>query len=117
MVEGIGWGEEGDEGDVRESVVEDVDEEDDEDDWDKCIEDVDDCCNVDECVDVDEEHDGTVSTKGGEIEEDWEDEGDKNVEDVYVEGCSLGVEGELASQRSENPECQEGQGLEGERYQ
>ena len=85
--------------------MEDVDEEDDEDDRDKCIE------------DVDEEHDGTVSTKGGEIEEDWEDEGDKDVEDVYVEGCSLGVEGELASQRSENPECQEGQGLKGKRYQ
>ena len=97
---------------MRDGAVEDAD------DGDECIEDADEEHDVDECVeDVDEERDGTVSTKGGEIEEDWEDEGDKDVEDVDVEGCSLGVEGELASQRSENPECQEGQGLKGKRHQ
>ena len=37
--------------------------------------------------------------------------------ELCVEGCSLGREGSLASQRSENPECQEGQGLKGKRYQ
>ena len=97
--------------------MEDVDDEEDGDDVGECVE------------DVDEEHDVTVLTIGGEIEEDIEDEGDEDdgdedkidekVEDVdvCVESCSLGMEGVLASQRLENPDCQEDQELEVKRYQ
>ena len=51
-------------------------------------------------------------------EEDGDDVGEYVEDiDVCVEGCSLGVEGSLASQLLENPEYQEGQGLEEEGYQ
>ena len=58
---------------------------------------------------MDEEQDVTVSTIGEDTEGDRE-----GVEEIEVDVgcCSLGAEGSLASQRSENPECQEGQEVE-----